>query len=107
MARFDIYRNIGRSKTAAPFLIDVQNSSVSGLRTRIVIPLRTTRPFSSLARIARPDLCPVLNVEGVDYFLATAELGAIEFNKLGALVTSGIAYQNAIQAALDRIFGSH
>ncbi|MBC3875161.1 CcdB family protein [Undibacterium flavidum] len=39
MARFDVYANTGKSKKATPFLIDVQSNVISGLATRIVIPL--------------------------------------------------------------------
>jgi hypothetical protein len=46
-------------------------------------------------------------MEGVHYFLTTSELGAVELTKLGSFVTSGSRYQNAIQAAPDRLFGSH
>ena len=107
MARFDIYRSLARSRTTIPYLIDVQNNRLSSLRTRIVIPLRTIPPLSLFALNAPLDLFPRLHVEGADYFLTTTELGAIELTKLGPFVISGVTYQNAVQASLDRVFGSH
>ena len=41
MARFDVYAHADadtRKKT--PFLLDVQNSYIDGLETRVVVPLR-------------------------------------------------------------------
>jgi toxin CcdB len=107
MARFDIYRRLARSRWTIPFLIDVQNNRLSSLRTRIVIPLRSIPPHWRVAIKDPPDLFPLLHVEGADYFLTTTELGAIDLAKLGPFVISGVAYQNAVQASLDRVFGSH
>lgn len=75
------------------FLIDVQNNRLSSLRTRIVMPLRSVLSLSRWAISAPPDLFPRLRVEGIDYFLAPTELGAIELRNLGPLASSGAAYQ--------------
>ena len=108
MARFDVYRSLARSAASAPFLIDVQNNMLSSLRTRIVIPLRTVPALSRRGVIdVPPDLFPSLHIEGSDYYLTTTELGAIEYARLGPFVICAVAYQNAIQASLDRVFGSH
>lgn len=107
MARFDIYRSLARSGASVPFLIDVQNNRLSSLRTGIVIPLRSVPALARGVINVPPDLFPRLRVEGGDYYLTTTELGAVEFAKLGPFVISGVAYQNAVQASLDRIFGSH
>lgn len=47
MARFDVYVNPGRNQRNIPFLVDVQSSVISGLATRIVVPLRLLASFSS------------------------------------------------------------
>ena len=62
MARFDVYRHPdAKQRATTPFLLDVQNEYISGLQTRVVLPLR------SAERVAIPlrDLNPALEVEGV------------------------------------------
>ena len=50
MARFDVYRHPdAKQRVATPFLLDVQNEYISGLQTRVVLPLR------SAERVAIPD----------------------------------------------------
>ena len=61
MARFDVYRHPdAKQRVTTPFLLDVQNEYISGLQTRVVLPLR------SAERVAIPlrDLNPALEVEG-------------------------------------------
>ncbi len=62
MARFDIYNNPGKNEGNIPFLVEVQSNVISGLATRIVIPLRTLTGFSTLALPA--DLFPTITVNG-------------------------------------------
>ena len=41
MARFDVYRHPdAKQRVTTPFLLDVQNEYISGLQTRVVLPLR-------------------------------------------------------------------
>ncbi|HCY63577.1 MAG TPA: plasmid maintenance protein CcdB [Oxalobacteraceae bacterium] len=105
MGRFDIYRNPGKSKQTIPYLLDVQSDSISGLATRIVIPLRSLEIFQVVQPPA--DLCPVIQVEGKDYFLDTAQLGAIPVKELKDYVDSAQGSQLRIVAALDKVFGAY
>lgn len=105
MARFDIYRNPGKSKLRFPYLLDVQSDFISGLATRVVIPLRAMDAFSSMNPPA--DLCPVIEVDGKDYFLDTPQLGAIPANELKEYVRSAQGSQFQIMAALDKVFGGY
>ena len=105
MARFDIYRNPGRNRAGIPYLIDVQSNVISGLATRIVIPLRTLAAFSALA--LPDDLFPIITVDGLDHFLDTPQLGAIPLSELKVAVGSAQQHQFAIQTALDRVFGAY
>jgi toxin CcdB len=105
MARFDIYRNPGKNRSAIPFLMDVQSNVISGLATRIVVPLRS---LSTVVPESLPsDLFPIQVVEGKSYFLDTPQLGAIPAQELGAPIVNVIVDQFKIVAALDRAFGSH
>lgn len=105
MGRFDIYSNPGRNKASIPYLIDVQSNVISGLSTRVVVPLRSLAGFSSV--ILPRDLFPIITVAGTDYFLDTPQLGAIPSLELKAKVGSAQAYQFDIQTALDRVFGAY
>lgn len=71
MARFDIYRNPGKNKNNLPYLLDVQSNVISGLATRVVVPLRALTAFS--AQTLPADLFPIITVNGVDYFLDDAQ----------------------------------
>src|ERR1700741_4126298 len=102
MARFDVYKNPGKSSASVPYLLDVQSDSVSGLPTRLVIPLRAR---SSLAQALPPDLCPIFTIEGQEYFLATAELGAVPVKLLKSKIGNVHDRIFEIVSALDRIFG--
>lgn len=105
MARFDIYRNPGKSRAKVPYLLDVQSNVVSGLATRIVIPLR---PASDFAAVAPPtDLFPMISVAGDPHFVDTPQLGAILAKELKEKVGTAHNLQSEIQAALDRLFGAY
>lgn len=105
MARFDIYSNPGQHRESVPYLVDVQSNVISGLATRIVIPLRTLAGFSSLA--LPDDLFPTITVNGVDHFLDTPQMGAIPSRALKVKAGSAQEYQADIQTALDRLFGAY
>jgi toxin CcdB len=105
MARFDIYDNPGRNKANIPYLVEVQSNVISGLATRIVIPLRD---LASFAKLTLPsDLFPLIAIDGKEYLLDTPQLGAIPSSELKVRVGSAQDYRFEIQAALDRVFGSY
>lgn len=105
MARFDVYRNPGRTAKLYPYLLDVQSNHISGLVTRIVVPLRTVTSLKSIQIPA--DLCPVFDIEKNSCFMDTPQLGAIQLRELTELVTSLAAKQAEIIAALDKVFGGY
>lgn len=105
MARFDIYSNAGKSQKVVPFLLDVQSNVISGLATRIVIPLRPVSLFPSIH--IPPDLFPIIYIGDAKYFLDTPQLGAIPLAELKTKVGSAHSQQALIHAALDRAFGAY
>lgn len=105
MARFDIYRNPGKNSAGIPFLLDVQSNVISGLATRVVIPLRALGGWSVHELPA--DLFPSLTVAGIDCFLDTPQLGAIPVKELKTKIGTAHEQQGQIQAALDRVFGAY
>lgn len=104
MARFDVYANSGKNRTNIPYLVDVQNNVISGLATRIVVPIRLRDAHAFLA--LPPDLFPTITVDGHDCFLDTPQLGAIPLSELKTKIGSAKANQHEIQVALDRVFGT-
>ena len=105
MARFDVYVNPGRNQRNVPYLVDVQSNVISGLATRIVVPLRPLASFSPDS--LPPDLFPIIVVDGTDYVLDTPQLGAIPLGELKLRVTSARDSHFLIQTALDRVFGAY
>lgn len=105
MSRFDIFANPGRNRRNIPYLIDVQSNVVSGLATRIVVPLRPVSAFSSMT--LPPDLFPIIVVNGEDHVMDTPQLGAIPMSELKIHVASAWTARFEIQNALDRLFGAY
>ncbi len=105
MSRFDIYANPGKNKASIPYLLDVQSNVISGLATRLVIPLRPLAAFSTLSLPA--DLCPTIPVNGIVFFLDTPQMGAIPVAELKIKAGSAQAYQCEIQTAPDRVLGAY
>lgn len=102
MARFDVYGNSGKFAPTVPYLLDVQSDFVSGLPTRLVIPLRRR---ATLSKTLPSDLCPLITVEGEQYFLAPAEMGAVPVGVLQQRVMNVSDRSLEIGSALDLIFG--
>lgn len=105
MARFDVYANPGRNKASIPYLVEVQSNVISGLATRIVIPLRSLAGFSAAKLPA--DLFPIIQVDGHECFLDTPQMGAIPLAELKVRAGSAVEHRAAIQTALDRVFGAY
>ncbi len=96
MAQFDVFRFAPRGAGFA-FVVDLQNSLLEDLATRIVAPLY---PLKAGHRpILR--LNPVFQIDGKTYYLATQELTALRIKSVGAKVTSLEERRDEIIAALD------
>lgn len=99
MAQFDVYRNpVAGSARDIPYLLDVQSDLLSGLATRVVVPL------------ARPDMVPakptdilnpVVTVEGADFLVLTQELAGIPAKRFNRPVVNLADARGPILRALD------
>jgi len=96
MARFDIFEN----KEGAGYLLDVQSDLLSGLNTRVVVPLL---PKSSAPSPAQR-LNPVFNIEGQEVVMATQYMAAVPEDELRFGAGSLSGQQDEISAALDMLF---
>ncbi|PRC90713.1 CcdB protein [Solimicrobium silvestre] len=83
----------------------MHNNIVSGLISRVVIPLRPLQQFQALN--IPIDVFPLISVNGNDYFLDTPQLGAIDSGELKNIVSSAQIYQFEIQNAIDRVLGGY
>ena len=99
MGQFSVYKNKNpRSKTAFPFLVDVQSSLLDELQTRVVIPLAKS---PELAKKPISKLSPLVEVQGQKYVLLTPQLAGISRSDLGAEVPNIAEPRDAVIAALD------
>ncbi len=86
MARYDVYRNTGEHAGVVPYLLDVQSEVLSGLDTRIVIPLRRRDSFPISRMLA--NLLPEVWVEELLCIVETPKLAAVPLRILKTPVTS-------------------
>ncbi|WP_339801950.1 CcdB family protein [uncultured Marinobacter sp.] len=96
MARFDIYEN----NDGAGYLLEVQSDLLSGLNTRVVVPLL---PKSSAPSPAQ-GLNPVFNIGDQEVVMATQYLAAVPQGELRFGAGSLAEQQDRISAALDMLF---
>ena len=80
MARFDVYHNNGEHAAVVPYLLDVQSDVLSGLDSRVVIPLHRRDCFS-ISRLP-VNLLPEVWVEDLLCIAETPKLAAVPLRVL-------------------------
>ncbi len=105
MAQFDVYRNpSSKTNKAYPFLVDVQNSVIDQLATRLVVPLTKNKTRNSLYM---KNLTPEIEFEGELYLFLTQQLSSIPEDVLqdctGSLAQSRELLIDAIDFAITGI----
>lgn len=99
MAQFTVHKNANpATKSAIPYLLDVQSNLIDALSTRVVVPLY---PVTALKRGALATLTPVFEVDGESLVMMTPQLAGVPSKALGSAVTDLSAYREQIMAALD------
>ncbi len=102
MPQFAVYRNENAAtKKHIPYLLDVQSDLLSGLSTRIVVPLYLQQRGQPEA-ISR--LQPVVEIEGRTCVMMTPEMAGVAAKLLRKSVASLAARRTEIIAALDLLF---
>ncbi|WP_084766384.1 CcdB family protein [Nitrococcus mobilis] len=96
MARFEIFQN----ESGSGYLLDVQSDLLSGLNTRVVVPLL---PQSSAPSPA-DRLNPLFEVEGEKVIMATQFMAAVPAAELRSGIGSLAEEQHEISTALDMLF---
>ncbi len=95
MAQFDVYCNINPiSLEEIPYLLDIQADLLSGLSTRVVVPL--TRQSKNIQH-----LNPLFEINGEKVVMLTQELSGVDKNILGDKVCSLMGRRSEIIATLD------
>lgn len=95
MAQFDIHRNNNLETTNAfPYLLDIQSDILSGLDTRVVVPLS-----ENIKAIMH--LNPIFEINHKPYVLLTQELAGVHKSALGEKCGSLKDKRSEIIAAID------
>lgn len=99
MSQFSVYLNEDDSSNETyPYFIDIQNSLLDDLNSRLVIPLSKQ---SSLNNISAKKLCPVLQVNNESFVLLTHQITTVPKSILKTKVISLESYRYEITDAID------
>jgi toxin CcdB len=99
MAQFSVHKNKNpKTKGSYPYLVDIQSDLLSGLRTRVVVPLVK---YTSMAKKSIDTLTPIVDVEGQKFLMLVPQLAGISLSDLGADVASLANQRGAVVAAVD------
>jgi toxin CcdB len=98
MPRFDVHRIADRGQgSRVAYVLDIQADLLSGLATRLVVPLVPVSDFGPPVK----RLNPVFRIGNRNFVMATAELAAIPSKLIGERVASLAGESDDIVAALD------
>jgi len=101
MCQFSLYLNEDSSSNEAyPFFIDIQNSLLSNLNSRIVIPLS---PYAELRNNEAKKLCPVIRLDDSEFVLLTNQITSVPKSILKTEVASLENFRYKIFAAVDML----
>jgi toxin CcdB len=96
MNRYDVYKN-----TFSPsYILDVQTDLLSGLNTRVVVPLIKIKEAPKTAKY----LNPIFEINGNEYAMVTQYIASIPISELTNPVTNLHQHHHEISSALDMIF---
>jgi len=98
--QFDIHRNADANSKHVPYLLDVQSDLLSGVPTRIVVPMVRAAIYGK----AESRLCPLFEIEGVKVIMLTTDIAGVEKSEIGARVGSLAERRDDIRDALDFAF---
>ncbi|MFZ4062364.1 MAG: CcdB family protein [Polynucleobacter sp.] len=102
MARFSIYQNADDHTKTTPYILDVQTDLLSGLNTRVVIPLRKSSQYQNLS--STQDLMPSFAIQGSDFILDTPRMAAVPTKHLKKEIGTLKDQQHIVMAAINRLF---
>lgn len=92
--------NVYKSRFGSGFLLDVQTDLLSGLNTRVVIPLM----LASDAPKAAKYLNPTFEIDGVQLVMMTQFIASIPDSELKGSIMNLKQNHHEISSALDMLF---
>jgi toxin CcdB len=99
MPQFDVYINPSKNtRSAFPYIVDIQNPIISDIATRIVIPLGRIKDFKNEKM---QGLTPELNYDGEQLLLLTPQIASIPAKLLKNPIGSLSHFRDEIIAAMD------
>jgi len=99
MAQFSVHKNKNpKTKSAYPYLVDVQSDLLRDLRTRVVVPLAK---YNALGKKPIKNLTPVVDVERQKYVMLVPQMAGIPVTDLGPEVASVAQRRDEIVASID------
>lgn len=93
MARFDVYADTAY----ADYVIDIQSDYLSGLHSRMVIPVMSKKRI----RERIPKLHVPIEIQGKPFYAITNMMGAIPRSRLGKPVGNVADHAHEITGAID------
>ena len=99
MAQFDVYKNPSRTtRTAYPYIVDIQHELISDIATRIVIPLGRLSHFNNEQM---QGLTLDIEYNGEKLLLLTPQIASIPANQLKDPIGSLEHFRDEIISSLD------
>lgn len=99
MPQFSVYKNKNpNTRSAYPYLVDIQSDLLSELKTRVVVPLVKV---TALGKKPIQHLTPTVEVDGQKYLMLMPQLAGISTKDLGPRVSDVSKYRNAIVGSID------
>jgi toxin CcdB len=99
MAQFDVYVNPSKkTRSAYPFILDIQNAVIYHIATRIVVPLAHTREFKNGAM---GGLTPRIGFNGDELLIMIPQIASMPAKLLNQPIGTLEHLRDEIIAALD------
>ncbi len=99
MEQFDVYMNTDKDTNKTyPYFVDIQNSLLDTLNSRVVIPLT---PANKSDKNYPQNLCPIIKIENKNYALLTHQLTSVATSFLKKKKGSLSSSRDEIVGAID------
>jgi toxin CcdB len=99
MSQYHVYENMNeKSKKLYPYLVDVQSTLLSDIKTRMVIPLMHK---DKIGKGIIRNLNPIITIKKKDYVLLTQQMAGIPKSQLGSSVCDCLVERHDILSAID------
>ena len=101
MSQFTLYRNVdSNSNKTYPYFVDIQNTLLNDLNSRVVIPLS---PHTALQKTDVKNLCPIIDIDGTSFVLLTHQITSVPKSILKSEVTTLEHIRYEILGAMDML----